>query len=83
MDNDGDQDLILPEDKHSGNLDLPASLYWFENPFIPTGDAALAWERHTIDTRIPDGLHLGDLDVAYLDGDDKIDVIVRHLGNGN
>ena len=83
VDNDGDMDLILPEDKHSGNLDLPASLFWFENPFIPSGDATQPWRRHTIDSHIPDGLHLGDMDVAYLDGDDKIDVIVRHLGNGN
>ena len=50
MDNDGDLDLILPEDKHSGNLELPANLYWFENPFIPGGDATRAWKKHVIDT---------------------------------
>jgi hypothetical protein len=83
VDRDGDQDLILPVDKHSGDLDIPACLYWFENPVIPTGNAGLAWSRHTIDSHIPNGLHLGDLDVADLDGNDKIDVIVRHLGNNN
>ncbi len=83
VDNDGDLDLILPEDKHSGNLELPANLYWFENPLIPGGDASHAWIKHVIDTDIPDGLHLGDMDVAFLDDDNKIDVIVRHLGNNN
>jgi hypothetical protein len=67
VDNDGDLDLILPEDKHSGNLELPANLYWFENPFIPVGDATQAWKKHEIDTHIPNGLHLGDMDVAFLD----------------
>ena len=83
VDNDGDLDLILPEDKHSGNLELPANLYWFENPFIPTGNAATVWKKHAIDTDIADGFHLGDVEVAFLDGDDKIDVVVRHLGNNN
>jgi hypothetical protein len=83
VDNDGDLDLILPEDKHSGNLELPANLYWFENPFIPGGNATKTWKKHIIDTDIPNGLHLGDMDVAFLDGDKKIDVIVRHLGNEN
>jgi hypothetical protein len=83
VDNDGDMDLILPEDKHSGNLELPANLYWFENPFIPGGNAVQVWKKHVIDSHIPNGLHLGDMDVAFLDGDDKIDVIVRHLGNNN
>jgi len=83
VDKDGDLDLILPEDKHSGNLPLPANLYWFENPFIPTGKATTTWKKHFIDTNILNGMHLGDIDVAYLDDDDKIDVIVRHLGNNN
>lgn len=83
IDQDGDLDLILPEDKHSGNLPLPANLYWFENPYIPTGDATAAWKKHIIDADIPDGTHLGDIDIAYLDDDKKIDIIVRHLGNRN
>lgn len=83
VDNDGDLDLILPEDKHSGNLDLPANLYWFENPVIPGGNATLPWKKHTIELDIPEGMHLGDLDVGDLDGDNKIDIIVRHLGNQN
>jgi hypothetical protein len=83
VDSDGDLDLVLPEDKHSGNIDLPANLYWFENPYIPSGNASKSWKRHVIESGIPDGLHLGDMDVAFLDGDDKIDVVVRHLGNNN
>ena len=83
IDRDGDLDLILPEDKHSGDLPLPANLYWFENPFIPRGSATTEWKKHTIDSNIHDGMHLGDIDVADLDNDGKTDVIVRHLGNGN
>jgi len=83
IDKDGDLDLILPEDKHSGNLPLPANVYWFENPYIPEGSASGSWKKHIIDSDIHNGMHLGDIDIAYLDKDDKIDVIVRHLGNRN
>ncbi len=83
IDKDGDMDLILPEDKHSGNLPLPANLYWFENPFVPTGSATTVWKKHVIDSDIADGMHLGDVKAAFLDEDDKIDVVVRHLGNNN
>ena len=83
IDQDGDMDLILPEDKHSGNLPLPANLYWFENPYIPAGNAYAAWKKHVIDSDIEDGTHLGDMDIAYLDNDNKIDVIIRHLGHRN
>lgn len=83
VDDDGDLDLILPEDKHSGNLALPANLFWFENPYVPDGNAARPWKKHVIDEDIPDGMHLGDIDVGLMDGDEKIDVIVRQLGNNN
>jgi sugar phosphate isomerase/epimerase len=65
VDRDGDLDVIIPP----GGV----GLVWFENP-RPEGDpATTAWRMHRIDR---EGAH--DLEVGDVDGDGRLDVVVRH-----
>jgi len=66
VDNDGDPDVIIP----LGGT----GLVWFENP-RPQGNPAVmaAWKVHRIDE---EGAH--DLEVGDVDGDGRIDIVVRH-----
>jgi hypothetical protein len=73
---DGLLDVVLPQDTHAGGG--PAYLFWYQNP--GKGSTG-AWPRHSIGSWSSETYHLGELDVADMDADGKLDVVIRHLGN--
>ncbi|MBN2088719.1 VCBS repeat-containing protein [candidate division KSB1 bacterium] len=77
MDNDGDLDLIVSSDNHSGTV-MQAELYVFINP-MPKGKAADFWDWHKVIRNPLPYHHINDMEIADMDGDDKLDIIVRSL----
>lgn len=79
VDADGDNDIVASMDNHS-NADKSAYVYWWENPGgNPPPDAA--WLVHPIYGPL-DVHHINDMELADLDSDGKLDVVVRSL-DGN
>lgn len=76
LDDDGDPDLIVSMDNHSGGT-RSAYLFAMINP-QPAGDVTGDWTIHTIASDL-DVHHINDMELADLDGDDRLDVIVRAL----
>ncbi len=71
---DGLLDILVPQDGHSTG---PGFLYWYENP----GNGSTGkWPRHFIG-EWANSYHLGDVDLADMDNDGKMDAVVRHLGD--
>lgn len=66
VDNDGDLDVIIPRGISNGS-----TVHWFENP-LPDGNPTAPWTDHKIADA---GAH--DVEVADLDNDGKLDVVVR------
>jgi hypothetical protein len=64
VDADGDADVVVPDG------DTGANVLWFENP----GRGLGAWNRHEIGEH---GEFGQDVEVADLDGDGRLDVVVR------
>lgn len=76
MDSDGDPDLVLSSDNHSGDV-RECDLYIFVNP-LPDSPATSPWRQVPIE----EGLlwhHVNDMEVADMDSDGKPDIIVRSL----
>jgi len=70
---DGRLDIVVTEERYPGP-DPDASLYWFQQPAEPTSGN---WIRHTVVTQYS----LNNLDVADIDKDGDIDIIVcEHKG---
>lgn len=77
MDGDGDVDLVLSSDNHSG-ADREADLYIFFNQ-LPAGDEEKQWSWETINEETLPLHHINDMEIADMDGDGSPDVIVRSL----
>ncbi len=74
VDGDGDLDVVVAVDSHSGQSSMDA-VYWYEN----TGNYNQDWPQHVIEMDVPNAFHIGDLETGDVDGDGKLDVVVRHL----
>jgi len=76
MDGDGDLDLIVSSDNHSGG-NREADIYVYENPGAAsvTGD----WNYHRVTPVTLELHHINDMEIADLDGDGKLDIVARSL----
>lgn len=75
MDNDGDLDLIVSSDNHSGGS-KQADIYVYENP---GGSATGNWPFHRVTPNTLPLHHINDMEIADLDGDGKQDIVARSL----
>jgi hypothetical protein len=71
IDGDGDNDVAAGDMRDGGEF-----IAWFENP----GDGSSDWERHRLGSF--DGVYPDRLDVADLDGDGALDVVVTEENDG-
>lgn len=76
MDNDGDLDLIVSSDNHSGGT-RQADIYVYLNPGEANVTAFWSFERVTPNTL--ELHHINDMEIADMDGDGKLDIVVRSL----
>jgi hypothetical protein len=76
IDGDGDPDLVVSADNHS-NAARDADVLVFLNP-RPDGDVRAAWPVTVVAKGLPVH-HINDMEIADLDGDGRLDVIVRSL----
>jgi len=76
MDNDGDADLVVSSDMHSGEL-RDCDVFVFINP-LPARPASTPWKFHIV-TREQAWHHINDMEVEDMDGDGKLDIIARSL----
>jgi hypothetical protein len=71
IDSDGDQDVVFTADGHTSG---PVKAYLLENPGKSSVNSA--WPRHEIASI--DAEHSNDMQIADIDNDGKLDVIIRH-----
>lgn len=76
MDGDGDLDLIVSSDSHSGGT-READIYVYENP--GTAGVTGNWNYHRVTPTTLDLHHINDMEIADLDGDGKLDIVARSL----
>lgn len=76
VDNDNDNDLVVSSDNHSGGT-KDADIFVFENP-LPDGDVYGKWNYVFVAKGLPYH-HINDMEVADMDNDGKIDIVVRSL----
>lgn len=77
MDSDGDHDLVVSSDNHSGGP-REAEVFVFVNP-RPAGQATSPWRWHTVSNKSLPYHHINDMEIADMDGDGKMDIVVRSL----
>ncbi len=75
IDGDGDLDLIFGNAQHGGTGN--GEILWLENP---GGSATGNWPVHVAASFANDAGHMNDIDIDDIDGDGKLDIILRHLG---
>lgn len=76
MDNDGDSDLIVSSDNHSGGT-READIYVYINPGVGSVTGAWSYQRVTPTTLALH--HINDMEIADMDGDGKLDIVARSL----
>jgi hypothetical protein len=76
FDNDGDLDLAVSSDNHSGGTKA-ADVYVFVNPGAANVNGTWSYQRVTPSTLALH--HINDMEIADIDGDGKKDIIVRSL----
>ena len=76
MDNDGDLDLIVSSDNHSGGT-KQADIYIYVNP----GAASVTgnWNFQRVTPSTLELHHINDMEIADMDGDGKQDIVARSL----
>ena len=77
MDRDGDLDLIVSSDNHSGGR-KEASVFVFINP-KPNGQTSNIWNWHKANGSSLPYHHINDMEIEDMDGDGKLDIVVRSL----
>jgi len=80
MDNDGDLDLVVSSDNHSGSS-VQADIYVYENP----GPGAVTgnWSFHRVTPSTLALHHINDMEISDLDADGRMDIVVRSLETSN
>ena len=76
MDRDGDLDLVVSSDNHSGGS-RQADIYVYVNPGPSTVTGAWTYHRVTPSTLALH--HINDMEIADMDGDGKPDIVTRSL----
>lgn len=77
MDGDGDLDLVVSSDMHSGDR-MEADVLLLQNPrpgHSPTG----RWPTYRVNTTTLRLHHINDMETADMDGDGKLDIVCRSL----
>ena len=77
MDGDGDPDLIVSSDNHSGRK-MQADVFVFLNP-APAAEPTTPWTWHKTHADALPYHHINDMQIADMDADGKLDIIVRSL----
>lgn len=76
MDADGDIDLIVSSDNHSGGS-KQADIYIYSNP--GSGAVTASWPFHRVTPTTLALHHINDMEIADMDGDGMFDIVVRSL----
>jgi len=77
IDTDGDPDLVVSSDHHSGDT-READVFVFVNP-MPDGKSDDPWPWHAVTSNPMPYHHINDMEIADIDGDGKPDIVVRSL----
>lgn len=77
MDNDGDTDLVVSSDNHSGEK-MEAEIFVFLNP-LPNNQPTKQWDWYQCHDKTLPLHHINDMEISDMDHDGKLDIIVRSL----
>ncbi|GHA18788.1 hypothetical protein GCM10008090_30500 [Arenicella chitinivorans] len=76
MDGDGDVDLVVSSDNHSGGT-KQADVYVYLNP--GPGSATSTWPYQRVTSSTLALHHINDMEIADMDGDGRLDIVTRSL----